>query len=123
MNKMILVLVALFVVGFSGLVFAGEFDKNPDHYPSIGISLGYTGFDGDLTATDSGFSTSQNIASEATDLTIDARIPVSESWTILGGISFIGAEDTATETASLLGAKVEAGGFSIRIGARYYFNK
>ena len=116
-------LVALFVIGFSGLAFAGEFERNPDRFPSIGLTLSLAGESGTATVKQTGFSANQNISSGSGSLVVDLRAPVSNSLTLFGAIGLTGSSLTADETNLLSGQDIRGGGFILSVGIRYYMNR
>ena len=52
MKRLAVILIALCVVS---CVFATEFERNPDHYPSISFGLGVGAGDGELNRFSSGW--------------------------------------------------------------------
>jgi len=79
------------LIGFPDQLMAGRFKQNPDHIPSIGISLGGGGLTGSNQLLDI---FGQPFAVQAKqlfyDITVDFRRPISERLSIFGEVSFIG---------------------------------
>jgi hypothetical protein len=103
--------------------FAGEYDRNPDRFPSLGITLDLGGASGDATLTASGASAKQDVASGLASLALDTRIPVSQSVTLSAGLALFGNASEADETALLSKQEVNQSGFNLTLGMRYYFNQ
>lgn len=115
------ILVAILVLA-PAIASAMEFERNPDRFPSIGISLGLAGAAGETEFKFAGASAKQDTTFGQSDITLDTVIPVSQSVTIFGALSLLGERDEADETAILDGATTDMSGLGIRLGARIYFN-
>ena len=115
--------IAMLVAGFTTTAWAGEFERNPDRFSSIGISIGLAGAGGDTTVKAGGASADQDVSVGTFDLTIDSRIPVSNSMTLFGGFSVFAQSSEADETVSLSGSETDLAGFALRAGMRIYFNR
>ena len=114
-------LIAIFLLSMiPTIVFADEYERNPDRFPSLGFSVGLEGLGGNSDAT--GGLGSQDTSIGRIDLGADMRIPVSNSWTLYGALDLIGERIKSDATSSLAGFDNSLGGIAIRAGARYYFN-
>ena len=123
MKTMCVAIVSGLVLWLPAVAVAGDYPGNPDQRASIGVSLGLASDSGDITVTSAGLSAKQDVSSGFAELEIDTRIPVSNNWTLLGSLSFLGFSSEADETALLAAAEQQTGGVGIRVGARYYFGK
>ncbi len=125
MNKK-LALITVLILMIGRPCFAGGFVKNPDRYPSVGLSFGLADLEGTRSETTSGASfgpRSQNSGLKTRDVTIDLRLPVSHEVTLFGAFSVL-SQETSQESAFLLDeADNNLDGYGFRIGARYYFNR
>jgi hypothetical protein len=115
------ILVAILVL-VPAIASATEFERNPDRFPSIGISLGLQGESGETKLTFGGASAKQDTTFGASDITLDTVIPISDSVSLFGALSLLGDRTKADETGVLDGATVDMSGLGLRIGARIYFN-
>lgn len=116
-------LAVLLVVLTTTPSFADEFERNPDRFPSIGLNLSFGGEKGTTEIEDGFLSADQDTEIGIFRLTLDTRVPVSNSWTLYGALSLTGTAVEMDETFDLAGSNTETGGITINLGARYYFNK
>jgi len=119
----------ILVVGIVGIFIgvgvgeAREFPKNPDRFPSFGITLESQSLEGDFKSPSAPAFGSQDVESTSRRLTFDTRLPLSNSFTLNLALGLVGGEAEAEETSLLHSAKTEQDGTYFRIGARYYFNR
>ena len=114
MQKIALI-VAILVVSGNTVSIAAEFERNPDRFPSVGLSLGIASETGDQGATCSictPSSVSQDLETDVYDLTFDTRIPVSQSLTLFGIFAFASTLTESDETSFLAGVKTDTSGFA-----------
>jgi hypothetical protein len=123
MRTRILGLGVVAIAIIAGPAFAGEFERNPDRFPSLGFTLNLTGSSGDNTVTSGGLSQSQDVSSGLVALEVDARVPVSPSVTLSGAVALVGSGGEADENAVFAGQEINEGGISLTLGMRYYFNQ
>jgi hypothetical protein len=113
----------LSIVLLTGPAFAAEYDRNPDRFTSLGLTVNLTGSAGDNTVSSGGLSASQDVASGLAGLEVDLRVPVSQSVTLSGALAIFGSGSEADETAVFSKQEVNEGGVSLTLGMRYYFNQ
>jgi hypothetical protein len=123
MRIQIMGLGVLAVVLFAGTAFAAEFDRTPDRFTSLGLTVNLTGASGDNTISSGGASASQDTASGLAGLEVDLRVPVSQSVTLSGALAVFGTGSEADETGLLTKQEINEGGVSLTLGMRYYFNR
>jgi len=123
MRIQILGLGLLSIVLVAGTAVAAEYDRNPDRFTSLGLTLNLTGSSGDTTLSSGGLSASQDTASGFAGVEVDVRVPVSQSVTLSGALAVFGSGSEADETAALFKQEVNEGGVSLTVGMRYYFNQ
>ena len=121
MKKLILLFALVAFIVVPSIALAGRFEQNPDHIPSIGLSVGLGGEGGSLKVISGFVTTSQDFSRRVFDLSLDFRNPVSESLTWFGGLSLAGSTSEADETALLNGQESDSFGVFGRIGLRIYF--
>lgn len=114
-----LLLVGIFMVAS---VSAGEYQGNPDRFPSVGISLIGNAEDGDSTTFGGGASGTQNVEVENGAFVVDLRLPVSDHITFTGAIGTSSTSVDAQETPLLFGQKSETEGVSFSVGVRFYIH-
>ncbi len=122
MNKL-MILMAAFILMTATNVFARGFINNPDRYPSIGLSLGASKLEGDITTKTSPTPVIQSSDLEMQDVTLDVRFPVSHQITLFGEFSFFNQESSTDRFGAFQGEDNELDGFGFRIGGRYYFSR
>lgn len=123
MKKMVS-LVALLILIVSTDVSARGFVNNPDRFPSVGLSFGFTSLGGDASfpgVTPAAAPVGVDIQKK--DLRLDFRLPVSHSLTVFGEISVIIDEFTIDVNNINFEQDRESDGYGIRFGARFYFNR
>lgn len=123
--KNILVLMTILSLSTANHAFARGFIGNPDRYPSIGLSFGYSFIDGNIDFPTNTIPPLQSVEEimKKRDLTIDLRLPISHSLTIFGGFSFQDNEFSNGGNGFELKKERNLNGFGFRLGARYYFNR
>ncbi len=122
--KKIVLMVTLFVLVSSNHVSARGFVNNPDRFPSIGLSFGFSSLGGDAAFPGVVPSTKiVGVDTQTKDLTLDFRLPVSHSLTIFGGISVIRDEFGIDVNSVNFEQDRELEGYGVRFGARFYFNR
>lgn len=119
MTKKMMLIAIVFYFSVCDALGAG-FIKNPDRYPSVGVSLGVTNIDGSF-ANAASFNADSEIKTR--DFTIDLRLPVSHELTLFGGVSVLKEEALLSNQNISFSERDDLSGFGFRIGARYYFNR
>jgi len=122
MNKL-MILMAAFILMTATNVFARGFINNQDRYPSIGLSLGASKLEGDITTKTSPTPVIQSSDLEMQDVTLDVRFPVSHQITLFGEFSYFSQELSTDSPGPFLGEESDLDGFGFRIGGRYYFSR
>lgn len=105
----------------AGAAQAREFALNPDRFPSIGLSLEGEGYEGETKFPSAGLK--QDSEFGYSRLTIDTRLPLSNSFTLELALGSVGRRYEADETPFLDSVDERQGGGYFRIGGRYYFNR
>lgn len=116
-------IVALFVLLSSNDVSARGFVNNPDRFPSVGLSFGFSSLGGDASFPTQSPTPPAGLDIQTKDLTLDFRLLLSHSLTLFGGISVIRNEFAIEESAAHLEQDRELEGYGVRFGARFYFNR
>ena len=116
---LISVLILTFIVASSS--FAARFEQNPDHVSSMGISVGLGREGGALDVKSMGTPASQDFTADVFEVLIDVRIPISESLTWFGGLSYFRSSSQFDKTMALNGTDANSDGVFGRIGVRAYF--
>lgn len=122
MKKLTVGIVGVLLAGFVAQAKATEYADNPDHRPSIGVNYTGMALSGDGTLKDSGVSASQNIEQVSGELSLDLRVPLADSVTLITGVGFISGKSTADETTLLSGSEADLSGMRFSIGARIYLH-
>jgi hypothetical protein len=97
---------------------AWEKERNPDRFPSLGVTLDSASGEGDATVS----GLSQDVEETVSGLTLDVRLPLSNSFTLSTGLGGYSSEVEAIENNIFLGSKSETSGGRFFISGRYYFN-
>jgi len=125
MKKRVL-LVVLFLLVLSNNVSARGFVNNPDRFPSVGLSFGFSSLGGDASFPNSNVTPVAvpiGVDTQTKDLTLDFRLPVSHSLTIFGGISVIRDNLDIDGNSAFEEQHRDLDGYGVRFGARFYFNR
>jgi len=86
----------ILVVGIVGIFIgvgvgeAREFPKNPDRFPSFGITLESQSLEGDFKSPSAPAFGSQDVESTSRRLTFDTRLPLSNSFTLNLALGLVG---------------------------------
>lgn len=113
--------IKLFVV--TGLVFpsfalGAGFEKNPDRFPSIGLTYSGSNQKGQYRIAD----IEQDINIENGSLILDVILPVTDSVTLNFGLGGVGSKVDAESTRLFYPSETKSNGGIFILGARYYFN-
>ncbi len=114
---------AALVAAMAAGATAREYPDNPDRFPSIGLALDGNSAEGELKYPSAPGLGTQDARWAVARLIFDARLPLSNSFTLDLALGSVGFLQTADQTPSLNSSRFEAGGGYFRIGARYYFNR
>lgn len=117
-----IIFAAILVTLTSTFSFAWECPKNPDRFPSIGLSLSGQAASADQSYPSFPTGGSQNREDSVGMFILDTRLPLSNSFTLDFAIGSMHVKQTLDETATLDSQKYDANGGYFKIGARYYFN-
>jgi hypothetical protein len=109
------------VVFFANTALAARYEQNPDHLPSMGISVGLEGLTGTIDLNPSSPQISQDSLLYRFDVTLDLRMPLSERLTLFGTASFITRIDDVEADPLSSGTQTDEFGGGGRIGLRIYF--
>jgi len=121
--KKIVILTATFILFSAHDTLARGFINNPDRFSSIGLSIGYGSIDGNIDLPTTVPLQSAKAKEDTSDVTLDLRIPISHSLTIITAFSFLSNELSTGEDPFELKKNRRLDGFGLRIGARFYFNR
>lgn len=120
MNKLfILIAISCGVLFFSSPATAREYEKNPDRFPSIGLTYESFGLEGE---TDFRGVAKQDVEESGGAIIFDWRMPLSQSITMNLALGAIGSLTEGVSMPQVTGYKTELGGGYFRLGMRYYFN-
>ena len=111
--------IALSLVVIPSLSFAWEHPKNPDRFPSLGLTYAANALEGDFASA----GTSQDIESESSELLIDTRLPLSDSFTLSVGLGGVSTNTKGKDSPTLFSSETDASGGSFVISGRWYFNR
>jgi opacity protein-like surface antigen len=100
---------------------AREYALNPDRVPSIGLSLEGEGFEGETKYPSAGVKQDSELGYSR--LTIDTRLPLSNSFTLELALGSVGRRFQADATPFIDSVDEKMNGGYFRIGGRYYFNR
>lgn len=100
------------------LSFAWEHPQNPDRFPSLGLTLDGTSASGDYTTA--GFK--QDVDSETSEILLDTRLPLSNSFTLSIGLGATGTTFKGKENPNFFSSETKTNGGHFFITGRYYFN-
>lgn len=113
--KKLLFLIALLPAS----LFAWEHPKNPDRFPSIGLSYAGSTLEGEYVIE--GFKQDTEVKTGL--LLLDTRLPLSNKLTLDVGIGSTAIRETSEENRNFFGEREDLKGAYTRIGIRYYFSK
>jgi len=105
-------------------VLATEYQRNPDHLPSIAFSAGYGHDDGSQDFIGLGTTIdSTNTQSEGKNISAFLKAPVSDSITLFGGFGLGRSTFHADETPLFLGSRGNSHGWGVSVGFIKYFGR
>lgn len=100
----------------------GNTSRNPDRFPSVGFSYsGAPGLTGNAEAFSGSASESRTMTANSFSLAADLRVPVSDTLTIFGAVSYSQQATELPETSVYIGQRNKLDGIYITLGARFYF--
>lgn len=111
-------LIAVSFLLLPSTVLAWEHPLNPDRFPSVGLSYEGATMEGEIKTQGVG----QDTEIRTGLLLLDARLPMSNSFTLELGIGSSAMELEAKESPFFFAGENKTTGAFTRIGARYYFN-
>lgn len=115
MKKIIMLL--LFVT--PSLSHAWEVPKNPDRFPSLGLT--YTGVSETGDYNIQGYK--QDVETTNRSLIADLRLPLATSFTLSIGVGGTHSEVLGKENFNFYGSKTDTSGGLFTISGRFYFNQ
>jgi len=113
------VAVSCLALSLASSASAWEKAKNPDRFPSIGLT--YTGIAEDGEYKTLGFTQDTELLSRS--LVLDTRLPLSDSFTLNLGLGTTASEIEGEESAAFNADEFESSGALFTVGGRFYFNR
>lgn len=105
-------------------VFAAEYQKNPDHLPSISFTLGYGKSTGNQDFIAFGSTVDKtDLSSDFTEIATVFKLPTSDSVTILGSLAFGKTNFDSDETPLFVGSDGDSSGWAFHVGFVKYFGR
>jgi hypothetical protein len=98
---------------------AWEFQKNPDRFPSLGLTYTGTEEDGDYNALQS----FQDVEGKRKSLILDTRLPLSNSFTLSLGFGKASTHVIGLESPYYNANDLNTSGTTMVISGRYYFSR
>lgn len=103
---------------------AAEYDKNPDHLPSITLTLGRANETGEQDFIFEGAKfDSTDLSGDLTEISGLFKFPISNTVTLVGGLALWNKSFENDETYFIYGSDGDVSGWMARVGFTKYFGR